>query len=59
MLEVYELDPYFEMVAQRHEARLIVTDADTNEVRKPVKRDCLKYLKECRGKLKKTYRWER
>ncbi|MFF5994248.1 hypothetical protein AAGS61_05775 [Lysinibacillus sp. KU-BSD001] len=59
MLEVYELDPYFEIIAQRHEARLIVTDEVTKEVRKPVKRDCLKYLKECRGKFKKTYRCER
>lgn len=55
MLGVYEQDPYFEMIAERHEARLIVT----GEVKQPIKRDCLKYLEECRKRYKKTYRCER
>lgn len=55
MLEEHEQDPYFEMIAEQHEERLIIT----NEVRRPMKRDCLKYLKECREKYKKTYRCER
>jgi len=55
MPEIYEQDPYFEMVAQRHEARLILTD----EVKSPVKRDYLKYQKECHVQIEKTYRWER
>ena len=55
MLEMHEQDPYFEMIAQRHEARLILTD----EVKSPLKRDYLKYQKECRVQIEKTYRCER
>lgn len=54
MLRWIEQDTYLEALEQRHAARLIVSDI----VRKPVKRDCLKY-QACRTLLKKAYRCER